>query len=172
MVVSLVSTRAEARLHDLRMFYSPWGDRMCRCAGQTRSGEWHTHVERSWWCPVLLLATGGAGELHLLEEHGLLWAWERFGLPWYCSGKECPWDTGSIPGSIRSSGEGNDNPLQYSCLETSMDRGAWQATVHGVTQSRTWLNQLSMQREFYFMLVGTLTVWRQTMKKTHLSDPS
>ena len=41
-------------------------------------------------------------------------------------------DTGSIPGSGRSSGEGNGNPLRYSCLENPTDRGAWQATVHGV----------------------------------------
>ena len=40
--------------------------------------------------------------------------------------------TGSIPGSGRSPGEGHDNPLQYSCLENSMDRGAWQALVHRV----------------------------------------
>ena len=39
-------------------------------------------------------------------------------------------DLGSIPGSGRSPGEGNGNPLQYSCLENPMDRGAWQATVH------------------------------------------
>ena len=39
-------------------------------------------------------------------------------------------DVGSIPGSGRSPGEGNGNPLQYSCLENSMDTGAWQATVH------------------------------------------
>ena len=41
---------------------------------------------------------------------------------------------GSIPGSGRSPGEGNDNPLQYSSLENPMDREAWQATVHGVTK--------------------------------------
>ena len=46
-------------------------------------------------------------------------------------------DLGSIPGSGRSSGEGNGNPLQYSCLENSMDRGAWQAAVHGVPKSQT-----------------------------------
>ena len=40
--------------------------------------------------------------------------------------------TGLIPGSGRSPGEGNDNPCQYSCLENSMDTGAWWATVHGV----------------------------------------
>ena len=46
-------------------------------------------------------------------------------------------DAGLIPGSGRSPGEGNGNPLQYSCLENSMDRGAWQATVHGVAESQT-----------------------------------
>ena len=44
-------------------------------------------------------------------------------------------DLGSIPGSGRSPGEGNGNPLQYSCLENPMDRGAWWATVHGVVKS-------------------------------------
>ena len=43
-------------------------------------------------------------------------------------------DPGSIPGSGRSPGEGNGNPLQYSCLENPMDRGAWQATVPGVAR--------------------------------------
>ena len=47
-------------------------------------------------------------------------------------------DPGSIPGSGRSPGEGNGSPLQYSCLENPMDRGAWQATVHGVAKSRTY----------------------------------
>ena len=46
-------------------------------------------------------------------------------------------DMGSIPGSGRFPGEGSGNPLQYSCLENPMDGGAWWATVHGVTQSRT-----------------------------------
>ena len=44
-------------------------------------------------------------------------------------------DTGLIPGLGRSPGEGNGNPLQYSCLENPMDRGDWWATVHGVTES-------------------------------------
>ena len=46
-------------------------------------------------------------------------------------------DLGLIPGLGRSSGEWNCNPLQYSGLENSMDRGAWRATVHGVTNSQT-----------------------------------
>ena len=45
-------------------------------------------------------------------------------------------DPGLILGLGRSPGEGNGNPLQYSCLENPMDRGAWEATVHGVTKSR------------------------------------
>ena len=46
-------------------------------------------------------------------------------------------DTGSIPGSGRSPERGNGNPLQYSCLENPMDRGAWWATVHAVAESGT-----------------------------------
>ena len=48
-------------------------------------------------------------------------------------------DSGSIPVSGRSPGGGNGNPLQYSCLENPMDRGAWPATVHGVAQNQTQL---------------------------------
>ena len=59
------------------------------------------------------------------------------------SGKEQPAnagdirDMGSIPGSGRSPGGGHGNPLQYSCLENPMDKGAWQTTVHRVTKSWT-----------------------------------
>ena len=49
-------------------------------------------------------------------------------------------DPGSISGLGRSPGEGNGNPLQYYCLENSTDRGAWQATVHGVVKSQTQLS--------------------------------
>ena len=52
-------------------------------------------------------------------------------------------DPGLIPGSGRSPGEGNGNPLQYSCLENSMDRGALQATVHGVSKSQTRLSDFT-----------------------------
>ena len=50
-------------------------------------------------------------------------------------------DVGLKPGLGRSLGEGNDNLLQYSCLENPMDSGAWQATVHGVTESQTRLSR-------------------------------
>ena len=49
-------------------------------------------------------------------------------------------DTGSVPGSGRSPGEGNGNPLHYTCLKNPMDRGAWRATLHGVTKNRTQLS--------------------------------
>ena len=49
-------------------------------------------------------------------------------------------DLGSNPVSGRSLGKGNGNPLQYSCPEKSMDKGAWQATVHGVAKNRTQLS--------------------------------
>ena len=60
-------------------------------------------------------------------------------------------DPGSIPGLGRSTGEGNGNPLQYSCLENPMDRGAWQATVHGVAKS---LIRLSDFTSLHFIEMG------------------
>ena len=63
--------------------------------------------------------------------------------PYSSDGKESACnarDPRSIPGLGRSPGEGNGNPLQYSCLENSMDRGVWWATVHGTTNSRTRLS--------------------------------
>ena len=65
------------------------------------------------------------------------------GFPGSSAGKESACsagDPGSIPGSGRSSGEGNGNPFQYSCLGNSMDRGAWQATVLEVAKSQTRLS--------------------------------
>ena len=65
-----------------------------------------------------------------------------YGFPSGSVGKESACnagDIGSIPGSGRSPGEGNGNPLQNSCLENSIDRGAGLATAHGITESRIWL---------------------------------
>ena len=64
-----------------------------------------------------------------------------FGLPWWLSSKESAFnaentgEVGSIPGSGRSCGEGNGNPLQYSCRENAMVKGIWQAAVYGVAES-------------------------------------
>ena len=70
-----------------------------------------------------------------------------YGLPGGLDGKDSAGsarDLGLIPGLGRSPGEGHGNPLQCSCLENPMDRGAWQVTVHGVTKSRTWLRALCL----------------------------
>ena len=78
--------------------------------------------------------------MELLFNGYILSVW---GFPGGSDGKEpaCnSGDPGSIPGSGRSPGEGNGNPLQYSCLENSMDRRAWQATVHGFAKSQTGLS--------------------------------
>ena len=76
-----------------------------------------------------------------------LWIWEGFRVALVV--KNPPANAGDIrDGSVselgRSPGGGHDNPLQFSCLEDLMDRGAWQATVHSVTQSWTWLKRFSM----------------------------
>ena len=59
-------------------------------------------------------------------------------------------DLNSVPGWERSPGVGICNPLQYSCLENSMDRGAWQATVHGVAWSQTWLSNSHTHTKLIF----------------------
>ena len=72
-------------------------------------------------------------------------------------------DPGLIPGLGRSPEEGNGNPLQYSCLENSMDRGAWWAAVQGVEKSQTWLSNK------HFFLLGVLSLWPSG---THLGSLS
>ena len=96
------------------------------------------------------------GHVALLSPHWLPSVWAQglqvqfnislnkiWSFPAGSSGKEsaCPaGDADSTPGSERSPGEGNGNPLPYSCLENPMDRGAWWATVDGITKSRTLLS--------------------------------
>ena len=63
-------------------------------------------------------------------------------------------DLGSIPGLGRSPGEGNGNPLQYSCLENPMDGGAWWITFHGVAKSRTRLSDFTMAVQ---ILIGSVS---------------
>ena len=91
--------------------------------------------------------TAGPLRLQLWEPQDAVLSWEfrtylvlTKQLPWWPSGKESAFDVGdqgSIPDSGRSPGKGNGNPPQYSCLENPTDRGAWSATVHGVTESDT-----------------------------------
>ena len=89
----------------------------------------------------------GLSSEHALTECLILGEYGReLGFPGGSEGKEPACGTGDtrdpglIPGLGRSPGEGNGNPLQYSCLEKSMDRRAWRATVHRVAKSWTWLS--------------------------------
>ena len=68
-------------------------------------------------------------------------------------------DPGSIPGWGRSPGEGNGNPLQYSCLENPRDGGAWWAAVHGVAKSRTRLSNFT---SFFFSTFARKSPWGLT----------
>ena len=84
-------------------------------------------------------------------------------------------DACSIPGLGRSPGGGQSTLLQYSCLESSMDKGSWQATVHRVAKSYTWLKQLSTQHEGkvikeilrlkWSLTIGLSPVWPCIYKK-------
>ena len=68
-------------------------------------------------------------------------------------------DGGLISGLGRSSGERNGYPLQYSCIENSMDRGAWWGTVHGVTRNQAWLSeQTHVYHDKSFRWVGILSI--------------
>ena len=94
------------------------------------------------WTPFRGVEYWQQHDLILVEVDGGLprWRWWWKNLPANAGDTR---DSGLIPGSGRSPGGGHGNPLQYSCLENPVDRGAWQATVHRVAESRTWLKQLS-----------------------------
>ena len=104
--------------------------------------------------PPRRLAEEWEGEVQAPGEAGRAWQIlttpKKRDFPGGSDGKESAYnagDPGLIPGSGRSPGEGNDNPLQYSCLENSMDRGAWWATVHGVTKRWTRLSNFTSSRK-------------------------
>ena len=90
-------------------------------------------------------------------------------LPDDSSGKEFAYnsgdagDVGSIPGLGRSSGGGNGNPFQYSCLENPMDGGAWGATVHRVTKSWTQLS------DFTFTMENSIEVSQKIIKNRFMT---
>ena len=81
-------------------------------------------------------------------------------------------DPGSITGWGRSPGEGNGNPLQYSCLENSMDRGAWWATVHGVAKSQTRLNDFTSLQTMVELMKIMGTSFKGSHACTATSAPS
>ena len=120
---------------------------------------WEDPLEKGMATHSSILAWGTPwteepGELQSMGSQRVRHDWEtntltfkhQLGFPGDSDGKESACnagDLGSIPGAGRSPGERNGNPLQYSCLENSMDREAWWATVHGVAKSQTRLKQLS-----------------------------
>ena len=74
-------------------------------------------------------------------------------------------DPGSIPGSVRSSGEGNGNPLEYPCLENPMDRGDWYAMVHGVAKEsdmpeRLQFSNMTLLGHALYIKVGCVLIGR------------
>ena len=87
-----------------------------------------------------------------------------WGFPNGLSDKESTYsagDTGFIPGSGKPPGEGNGNPLQSSCLENSMDRGAWWATVQRVSKSQTWLDIVAHSTVSLYLLTMATIVQSQ-----------
>ena len=127
---------------------------------------WHTgplgqapaqiHVLHLPWLEEVHAHSAFAQVLSVMSQvvlHCLLSLWVAPGFPGGSAGKESACsegDPGSIPGWRRSLGEGNNNSLQYSCLGNLIDRGAWWASVHGVTKSQT-AEQLT--------LVGESRLW-------------
>ena len=112
------------------------------------------HVQTSdprhehWTCKLIHWCTGSIFQMSFVYP----------GFPGGASVKSLPAnardarDTGSTPGSGRSPGGEDGNPLQYSCLENPMDWGAWQATAHRVAKSQTWLKWLRMHTCFVYPL--------------------
>ena len=127
-----------------------------RLAGrEDRRGEWREHDSPSahsvpGTCPrgvvQPLLDAHGSPRAHWLRRVSRLvcgWLCAKGVLPRCPCGKESACNAGDVasaPGSGRSPGGGNGNPLQYSCLGNPMDRRAWQGTVHGVAKNLTWLS--------------------------------
>ena len=97
-------------------------------------------------------------------------------------------DESSVPGSGRIPIEGNGNPLQHSCLGNPMDRGAWQATVHGVAKSQTWPNNncfklqsrvwVTLRANLYASLISWYPIlfrvfpWKHLLKRSVLQSPA
>ena len=113
-----------------------------------------------------------------MEVFALFWSLKGF--PGSSVSKEYAWNVGepgSIPGTGRSPGEGNANPLQYSCLENSIDRGAWWATVHGVAKSWTQLSDFCFT-SVYMPISNSHALWflnsksPQVLRHTHAHTSS
>ena len=115
-------------------------------------------IRQNWICIlglsyIRICTSTSLGKLPIISSY-------RWGLPWCLSSKESTCQCkrcNLIPGSGRSPGGGNDNPLQYSYLRNPMDRGAWRATAHGVARVRhdltTKQQQMSMGKVLRALLI-------------------
>ena len=137
-----------------------WGWERARLSPKTTRGSPATfsYSSRIWWLslpvPAFSRMSCKWGQSVWTRWSGFFYAASRvwapsrlqWGFPGGSDGKASACsagDPGSTPGSGRSPGEGNSNPLQYSRLKNSMDRGAWWATAHGVAKSRTRLSDFT-----------------------------
>ena len=131
-----------------------WWQGGLACCSSWGCKESNTIEQLKWTKLNCVLATGLSDESHFPSKLLLAIICQINGFPGGSDSTESACnagDPGLIPGLWRSSGEGNGNPFQYSCLENSMDRGAWWATVHGVSKSQIWL------RNFHFQLLSVKT---------------
>ena len=131
-----------------------WLDGITDSMDMNLSKLWELVIDREGW----QAAVRGVTDSSDMTATELNWT---EGFPGDSDGKGATYnagDLGLIPGWGRSPGEGNGNPLQYSGLENSMDRGAWQATVHGVTKSWTRLSDFHIHFHFktYFHILKLL----------------
>ena len=130
--------------------------------------------QRLNWCPCVARQTLNhwTTRVYTLDFEGLMWRGKKYvwylctGLPSDSAVKDLPanaGDAGSIPGSGRSPGGLNGNPLQYSRLGNPMDRGAWQATVHGVAKESDTTYRLKNNNVCVYLInncnMKTITYW-------------
>ena len=139
------------------------------------NSAWPMRSSRLW--RRQLYKQSAATQYGVAMEHSFLKkenAWEQRGFPGGSDRKESARNVGdptTIPGPGRSPGEGNGNPFQYSCLENSMDRDTWRATVHGVEKSRTGLSDWHFHFHFHFLraewshhLQAPVKIWQNQYK--------
>ena len=146
---------SEAAVFSLERSSRPtdWQRGTSPCAGARARWSHQNRVRPSGPCLLALPFPASSWQQHTCRVAGqeqadtlsasALLSCSREGFPRSSVGKETAGnagDPGLIPGLGRSPGEGNGSPLQYSCLENPMDRGAWQATVHAGCKSRTRLS--------------------------------
>ena len=125
------------------------------------SGSAYKHMFSSTQ-PVFVFWLEHLNHLHLRWLTCMILPYISPWLPWWLSGTESACNAGDPGlGGEDPPGEGNGNPLQYSCLENPMDRGTWWATVHGVTKSQTPLKRLTHTHDpitIFLIVLGLFSV--------------